>query len=231
MVAGAHAERIAASQNSVEDERRLRAGAPAVRAAVLSDRSLSVGVGVRGEPGYVGRARRAGLAIVRRSTGGSGVLHLPGDLVWSIVLPRDDPEVGRDFARAYVRLGRGVGRFLAAQGVDARWVPAPGEVEECCVLSSRGQVLEAGGRILGGAAQHATRAALLHQGMIARRIDPELLDRIFGIPPATARTRLAGTDELGVHATPETLARALRDALAVEFLRPSSPGRAGPVRP
>jgi lipoate-protein ligase A len=224
-------DRISAEHNSVEDEHRLRAGVPCVRAAVLSDRSLSVGVGVRGEPGYVRRAREAGLVPVRRSTGGSGVLHLPGDLVWSVVLPRSDPRAGHDFARAYARLGRGVVRFLADRAVHARWAPAPGLVEEYCVLSSRGEVLTVGPKILGGAAQHATAGALLHQGMIARRVEPELLRRVFGIAAPSVRDRLAGTEELGMTDAPEVLARGLRDALVAEFLTPSSAGRARPVRP
>jgi len=210
--------RITAARNSLEDERLLRAGVAEVRAAVLSDRTVSVGVGVRGEPAYVVRGRAAGLAGVRRSTGGSGVLHLPGDLVWSVVLPRTDPRVGRDYARAYGRLGRCVVRFLAARGADARWAPAPGLVEEYCVLSSRGEVLTVGARILGGAAQHATARALLHQGMIARRVDADLLGRVFGLVAPSILGRLTGTEELGIEVPPEVLATELRDELAAEFL-------------
>jgi lipoate-protein ligase A len=229
--AGEDPVRISAAANSLEDERRLRTGVAGVRAAVLSDRSVSVGVGVRGEPAYVRRGREAGLGHVRRSTGGSGVLHLPGDLVWSVVLPRSDPRVGRDYARAYGRLGRGVVGFLAERGIDARWAPAPGLVEEYCVLSSRGEVLTVGSRILGGAAQHATAEALLHQGMIARRVDPDLLAQVFGIVAPAVRDRLTGTEELGVAEAPEALALALRNALAAEFLGTALPGGAGSVRP
>jgi lipoate-protein ligase A len=210
--------RITAARNALEDERLLRAGVAEVRAAVLSDRTVSVGVGVRGEPAYVVRGQAAGLAAVRRSTGGSGVLHLPGDLVWSVALPRTDPRVGNDYARAYGRLGRSVVRFLAARGIDARWAPAPGLVEEYCVLSSRGEVLTVGARILGGAAQHATARALLHQGMIARRVDADLLGRVFGLVAPSMLDRLTGTEELGIEVPPEDLATELRDELAAEFL-------------
>jgi lipoate-protein ligase A len=225
------AGRITAADNTLADERLLRAGDPAVRAAVLSDASVSVGVGVRGEPAYVRRGQEAALAHVRRSTGGSGVLHLPGDLVWSVVLPRSDPRVGRDYARAYGRLGHGVTRFFADRGIDARWAPAPGLVEEYCVLSSRGEVLTVGSRILGGAAQHATAGALLHQGMIARRVDLELLAGVFGIVAPTLRDRLTGTNDLGLTEAPEALALGLQDALAEEFLGSPLAGRAGSVRP
>jgi lipoate-protein ligase A len=223
--------RIPAVRNFLEDERQLRDGVAGVRAAVLSDRSLSIGVAVRGEPDYVRRGRDAGLPIVRRSSGGSGVLHLRGDLVWSVVLPRSDPRVGRDYARAYGRLGRGVLRFFRDRGVAATWAPAPGLVEEYCVLSSRGEVLTVGAGVLGGAAQHATARALLHQGMIARRVDADLIERVFGVVAPDLRSRLIGTEDLGIVETPEALAAALRDALAEEFLGPRSGGRAGSVRP
>jgi lipoate-protein ligase A len=229
--AGEASDRISAARNFLEDERRLRAGGPSVRVAVLSDRSLSVGVGVRGEPAYVRRARDSGLAFLRRSTGGSGVLHLPGDLVWSVVLPRSDPRVGHDFARASGRLGRGVVRFLTDRAAGARWAQAPGWVEEYCVLSSRGEVLSVGSKILGGAAQHATAGTLLHQGMIARRVDPDLLERVFGIVAPGVRDRLAGTEELSISEEPEVLARQLRDALAADILGAPSAGGARSMGP
>jgi lipoate-protein ligase A len=214
-----------------EDARALDAGRAAVHAAVLSDLSVSVGVAVRAEAAYVRASRAAGVPVLKRTTGGSGVLHLPGDLVWSVVLPRRDPRVGRDFARAYGRLGRGATRFLASLGLEARWAPAPGLDAGYCVLSERGEVLTVGGRILGGAAQHATGAALLHQGMIARRVERDRLDRLFGLGDPTVVARLAGLEDLGVRESGDELVAALDRALAAEFLGGPSAGPAGPSGP
>jgi lipoate-protein ligase A len=199
--------------NLEEDARRLRAAVRSTRAAALLDRSISYGVAVHGEPGYLARARAATLPVLRRSTGGSGVLHLPGDLTWSVVLPRTDPRVGRDYVRAYDRLGAGVVSFLAAHGVGAVWSAAPDLVPDYCVLSGRGQVLSIGTRVLGGAAQHATRHALLHQGMIARRVDGPVLEQIFGIRERSVLDRLTGLEELGISDPPAVLAQQLADAL------------------
>jgi lipoate-protein ligase A len=210
-----------------DDERSLALGRAAVRAAELTDRSVSLGVSVRGEPEYARASRSAGFPVLRRSTGGSGVLHLPGDLLWSVVLPRNDPRVGRDFVRAYRRLGGGVTRFLSDRGLDARWIPAPGLDADYCALSARGEVLSVDGRILGGAAQHASGSTLLHQGMIARRVDPELLRQLFGLTVPRGLGRLTGLDELGLAADPGSLARELARALAAEFLGPASAGSAG----
>ncbi len=207
---------LSAAENFAEDERCLEEGAPAARAAALGDRSLSVGVATRADFAPAERARAASLPVLRRSTGGSGVLHLPGDLVWSVVLPRSDPRAGRDFVQAYDRLGRGVVRFLRSQGLDARWIPSPPLAPDYCVLSGRGEVVAVGEGVLGGAAQHATQRALLHQGMLARRVDPEALDAIFALPAYT-RERLVGLEELGITAPAPRLARELEAAVREEL--------------
>ncbi len=129
---------ITAQEYERRDEAALRRALGGSRAAVLSDRALSVGVGVPMGADWIERARRRGLPIVRRSTGGTGVLHEAGDLVWSIVLPRSDPRVGRDYSRAYSRLGVGAARFLGDLGLDAGWTTPPAVSETCFTLGPRG---------------------------------------------------------------------------------------------
>lgn len=201
-----------------EDVRLLRAARPAVRVSVLGEVAVSFGVGVPAAAPYLGRAESAGIPTVRRTTGGTGVLHLVGDLAWSVVLPRRHPVVGTDFVRAYGRIGAGLVRWLAAHGVDAAWVPAPGVNPDYCVLSGRGEVLVARDRVLGGAAQQLTRSALLHQGMIAGRVDRALVARLFSIESPSTLSRLVGLDELGVAVDPRDAARGLAGELSREFL-------------
>ena len=200
-----------------EDARLLRAGRPAVRVVTIGEAALSYGVGEREDAGYLARARSEGLATGRRSTGGSGVLHLPGDLAWSVVLPRTDPRVGRDFARAYSRLGSALPRFLANIGISARWEPSAAVERGYCILSGRGEVLTVGGRALGGAAQHLTRTALLHQGMVALEVPRDRIASLFGVPPSELVARITGLRELGVDAAPDRLAHELATELAGEF--------------
>jgi lipoate-protein ligase A len=192
---------------------------PAVRAAVLTDRAVSYGIGVRPEAAYLVRAANAGVSVVRRSTGGSGLLHAPGDLAWSIVLPRADPRVGRDYVRAYARFGEGVVRFLSERGVRARWLDPPGTDPDYCLLSARGLVLGHDQKILGGAAQHLTGGALLHSGIVPLEIDRPLLGKLFGLS-TTAVNRLTSLRELGVEGPPEELAWKLAARLADALLRP-----------
>jgi len=172
---------------------------------VLTDRAVSCGVGVHAEAPYLLRAAKAGVPVVRRTTGGTGLLHAPGDLAWSVVLPRTDPRVGHDYVRAYPRLGEGVVHFLSERGVNARWTDPPGSDPEYCLLSARGSVLNARGLVLGGAAQHLARGALLHHGILPLELDRTLLREIFGLPPKTLQL-LTSLRELGVEGAPEELA-------------------------
>jgi len=194
------------------DERLVRTGALAIRVVRLRGRAVSIGAGMRLDVPSLDRVRGAGLPIVRRSSGGTAVLHEDGDLAWSVVLPRAHPLVGRDFVRAYARIGAGVVRWLAESGMSADWVPAPGVARDFCVLSARGEVLRAGGRILGGAAQHLTAGALLHQGMVARTVDREAITALFDVARSDADRRLTSLTELGVPTTSGD-ARRLADAI------------------
>ena len=204
---------LTCAENFAADEGLLRSGGPGARVAVLSDVAVSYGVGVRENAPYLVRTRQAGVPAMRRSSGGSGVLHGVGDLVWSVVLPRVDPRVGRDFVRGYDRLGVGVIRFLERRGVEGKWGLPPDLVPGYCVLSGRGQVLFARGGVLGGAAQHLSRTSILHQGMVPRAVDRHLVERLFAFPDPSLADRLIGLRDLGVEAPSSELARELAAAL------------------
>ena len=195
-------------------EELLRDGLPAAHVAVVRGTVLSVGVGVPETAPYLRRAGEQGVPTVRRSSGGTGILHLDGDLVWAIVLPRSDPRVGRDFVQGYGRFGAGLVQALAVHYVSAAWVPAPGLSTEYCPLSSRGHVLEVGGRVMGAAAQHLTGTALLHHGTLSVSTDRELVRRLFAFPDPSIAERLVGLAERGIDLPPKRLADAVARELA-----------------
>lgn len=202
------------AQCLARDEAALAAGAPLVRVARLSSPALSLGVGQRPSVSSARRARALGLSILRRSTGGTGVLLGEGDVVWSIVLPRDDPRVGRDFVRAYGRFGHGVVRTLASFGVEASWGPALGLSEEFCFLGARGCALTNNEKVLGGAAQHVTRTALLHHGVLPLTIDRQRLEAVFGLAPAYSEPKLTTLLEVVPAVNPMSFAARLGDMIA-----------------
>jgi lipoate-protein ligase A len=210
---------ISCAENIREDERLLRAGLTTARVGVLADQAITVGVEVRLSTSYLARARASGLTVERRTSGGTAILHAQGDIAWSLVLPRGDPRVGRDYARAYGRLGSGVVRFLHERGVSAEWTTSPGLSAAYCLLGPRGSVLSVGERILGGAAQHLTGRALLHHGILPRTLDRSLLARIFNLTEARGLGRLTSLTELGQLEPAEVQAHRLAKVLARELSR------------
>jgi lipoate-protein ligase A len=202
------------------DEALLAAGAPAVRVASVRGPIVSLGVGQPPDPAAAVRARALGIPVVRRRSGGTGLLHLDGDLVWSVVLPRDDPRVGTDYARAYARLGEAVTLALDDLGIAARWTPAAGTSETYCLLAARGHVLAVGARAIAGAAQHVTRHALLHHGTVNVHLDRRRLERLFDVPLDALERSVTCLTEQPRPPSPRAAAAALARRLGAWVGRP-----------
>lgn len=182
------------------DERLLELGRPTVRVGRFAEAAVSRGVGQRREDATSQRARELGLPVVRRGSGGSSLLHLPGDLFWSLLLQRDHPLAGRGYVRRYAELGEGWRTFLRRKGLPtASWVDPPACNEGYCLLSSRGRVLAVQGRVLGGASQHVTSRALLHHGCVSASLDRRRLAEVFDLHDEE-RARLTSLRDEGVPA-------------------------------
>ncbi len=201
-------------ENLRRDAELLGESRPGIRVASLSGVSVSLGVSQSGETTVARRARTLGVPVVHRSSGGSGLVHEEGDLVWSIVLPREDPRVGRDFSTAYSRLGAAVTASLRSRGLPADWTAAPGVAPSYCLLSPRGQVLSVRGRAIGGAAQHLTRRALLHHGTLNVSLDRDRIASLFDVPIALCERYLTCLQEEDPRVLAADLARSLADQLA-----------------
>ncbi|MGI0150682.1 MAG: lipoyl protein ligase domain-containing protein, partial [Thermoplasmata archaeon] len=96
-------ERMDGVGHLARDAELLKLGTAAARVGISTDLHLSLGVSQPEEARCARQARRLGISVIRRTTGGAAVLVRPGDLLWTRVLALDDPEVGRDFVRAYGR--------------------------------------------------------------------------------------------------------------------------------
>lgn len=198
------------------DRALLHRAEPGSRVAILSEPVVSLGIAQSPDHRAAREARRRGIRVVRRSTGGTGLFLLPGDIVWSLVLPRADPRVGPDYTRGYARLGQGVVDAFRDIGLDASWSPPLGLDDGYCLFSRRGQVLTVGSRVLGGAAQHLTRSALLHHGIIGVRVDRALIGALFGTSDGALRDRLGSLSELGLGVSSSRLGEALAARLALQ---------------
>jgi len=78
--------------------------------------------------------RGAGFDLVRRPTGGKGILHV-GELTYSVVAPQEEPRVAGGIVESYRRLSAGLVRGLERLGVEGlvadqrTSLPRVGEVE------------------------------------------------------------------------------------------------------
>lgn len=193
----------------IRSERELLAqGEPAARAAILSDHAISLGVGVRPDPEWVRRWEGRGIPVLRRSSGGSGLLHRPGDLAWSLVIPRRPGGLPTRFAESYPEFGRPIVRALASAGLRASWEPPICASDTFCLFGRRGQVLCADRRALGGAAQHLTRGALLHHGVVGTSVDRAAIAEAFDVPDELLRDRLTSLGERSATASVEAIGQA-----------------------
>lgn len=194
-------------------EAALRTGAAQVRVSWVRDEALTLGASQRDDSPCALRARSLGLPVLRRGSGGTGVYFGEGDLAWAVIFRRTDPRVGGRFCSAYAPMGAGVVDWLAREKVAAGWRASAGTEPELCLLGARGEVLVAGARVLGGAAQHVTGTTLLHEGIVLSRLRRERLRSIFGLPDPRLDSGLVGLRELGIESDPSVAAEQLSKAL------------------
>ncbi len=127
-------------------------------------------VGSEGEDVDNDRARRDGVPVVRRASGGGTVLQGPGCLNFSFVVSKADRPGINDLRRSYQEILSWVVRVLAAVGCQAR------------VLPVSDLALPGGLRKISGNAQYRGRRFILHHGTILYQFDLALIERYLRLP-------------------------------------------------
>jgi lipoate-protein ligase A len=164
----------------------------------------------------------AGLAVVRRPTGGRVLLH-DHEATYSVTAPVDE---GEPLKRSYERINRLLVLALEQLGVDAVTAPPtpvrrPGDAA-CFAEPSAGELV-VNGRKLVGSAQVRERGALLQHGSILFT-DQQSRITALAVRPMTPSVPAAALGELlGRAPSVHEVAHALRGAVAqehgaVEFL-------------
>jgi lipoate-protein ligase A len=108
---------------------------------------------------------RAGVAIVRRRSGGGAVLVEPGRLLWlDVLLPAGDPLWDRDVGRAFLWLGQVWAEALRGLGVDAAvhgggLERAPWSSLVCFGAVGTGEVTVGGAKVVGISQRRAREGA------------------------------------------------------------------------
>jgi lipoate-protein ligase A len=171
---------------------------------------------------------RFGVEVVRRPTGGMGLLH-GGDLTYAVVMPRPaGPDGGVD--PVYRLLAGGLIAGLARLGIDAAVARHDGPAGPVCLAGQQGADLRVGARKLCGSAQVRRAGAVLQHGsVLLERLPFDETDLLVARPgtPGVTRARLRAAtvtlQELGApteaHAVAQALVEGFRSALDLD-LRP-----------
>lgn len=131
-------------------------------------------------------ACKAGVAPVRRATGG-GIVHHDGDVTFSLVFPWDRtcaPET------IYKNIHRGIHQALKARGtVNGMWSPkekAPGIAASCFARAEKADLVDADDRKILGGALRKKGVKGLYQGSLRVRVPEAVIvdgiTREFGRP-------------------------------------------------
>lgn len=164
------------------------------------------------------RAGRLGIDVVRRPTGGRGVLH-DAELTYAVVAPV--AAAGR-LRAAYAVVHAGLAAGLRSLGADARLAagvaPGPPRAGACFDATAGGEVV-AGGRKLTGSAQARIGRALLQHGSVLIDGTQDVVGELCrgpagsGTPPASTTLR----EQLGRAPSWAEVATAVAEGLAAEL--------------
>lgn len=162
-------------------------------------------------------ARAEGLHVVRRVTGGSGVLH-HNELTYSFVA-RVAPPFTDNIEQNYTLLSDAIAAGLGRRfGVRAELEPSRPEravASGACFLTPALKELKVHGRKLVGSAQRRQRGAFLQHGALPLSTDYALHARLFGLTPERLRGAMVDLSEAAGRAvTHAEAADALREGFA-----------------
>jgi lipoate-protein ligase A len=187
---------------------------PALRIYRWSSPALSLGHFQPLDDVDVAACGRHRVDVVRRPTGGRGLLH-GADLTYAVVIRRPEgPDGGVD--AVYRRLAGGLIAGLARLGVDAAIARHDGPAGPVCFAGQQGADLRVGERKLCGSAQVRRHGAVLQHGSILLDRLPfdetDLLDARPGAPIVTRDRLRAATvtlAELGAPTDPRLVGEAV----------------------
>lgn len=138
-------------------------------------------------------ARRRGLQVLRRRSGGGVVLVSPADLLWvDVLVPRGDPLWHPDTGRSFLWLGelwrRALGRSgIAAEVHEGRYEPGAWGSLVCFAGRGPGEVFVAGRKVI-GLSQRRTGAGARFQCGVLLRWDPAALADLLVLPAGRRQT-------------------------------------------
>jgi lipoate-protein ligase A len=137
--------------------------------------------------------RAEGVPVLRRLTGGTGVIHR-GDLGVGLFLPQDHPWA-TGVVSLYGRFLDILGPVLRSLGSGVSRLAEPGHASRVrspiCFLDQLSDTLAIDGRKAVGCAQTRRRGSVLIHAAVLLGVEVDLYEKVFGVPAERVRAGLA----------------------------------------
>lgn len=184
------------------------------------------------------QVEQLGLSIVRRPTGGRGVLH-EHELTYSVIVSEDYPEMPETVTEAYRVISGGVLEGFRNLGLQAEFsVPerqqkatSPTEKSAVCFDTPSWYELVVEGKKVAGSAQTRQKGVILQHGAILLSLEIEKLISLFHFSSERAKERMRKSlperavaidqltsEKISVEACIAAFKQGFEDALGIELI-------------
>lgn len=206
------------AENMRRDELLLARAEPMLRIYGWTPETVSLGNSQTETDVDLAAIRELGLDMVKRSTGGGGILHNATEVTYAVVVPIDHPGLPRDLPRSFAYLGQGVVIALRRLGLPAELESVADLTREAlCYVRKQGTNVVVHGKKISGGAQRRTRSAVLQHGTIILDRDEQRLGRVFRADLAIVSARVTSLRCEGIAAARDVVIETLADSFAQIF--------------
>lgn len=201
---------LTAAENMRRDELLHAAARPIVRLYGWKPEAVSLGNSQSEADIDLDVVREYGLDIVKRGTGGGGILHNAVEITYSVVLPIQHPQLTANIAESFGLLSRGVVNALRALALPAELESMPDRTRDAlCYVRVQGTNVMVRGRKISGGAQRRTKWAVLQHGTVIVDRDEARLARVFRADTAMIDAKVTSLTLEGITPAREAIIDAL----------------------
>ncbi len=201
---------LGAAENMRRDEALHDAARPIVRLYGWQPEAVSLGNSQTEQDIDLDAVREYGLDVVKRGTGGGGILHNAVEITYSTVLPIEHPLLTANITQSFGLLSRGVVNALRSLGLPAELESMPDRTRDAlCYVRVQGTNVMVRGRKISGGAQRRTKWAVLQHGTVIFDRDDARIARVFRADPKLIDDKVTSLALEGITPTREKVIEAL----------------------